>query len=257
MIDRIGFVGTGAIAEAIVDGLGTDGPSVFLSPRNARTADALARRHPNVRVCEDNQAVVDAAPVVLLTVRPDSVGEVLGELRVPGDRVLISAVAGWSVEALRARLDADVPIVRAIPLPAVRQRRGITAVYPAHPVAQDVFGPLGGTLVAPDPETFDALSAATATISTHLHYLDTIAHWVTLHGVEPREADRYVRGMFAGIGADDSIPLAELAGAHETPGGVNEALRTNWFDPRNKAALERALDDIRQRVADNTLGRTT
>lgn len=249
MIDSIGFVGTGAIAEAIVDGLG-DGPSVFLSPRNARIADALARRHPGVRVCDTNQAVVDAAPVVMLTVRPDSVAEVLAELRVPEDRVLISAVAGWSVEALRERLDVDVPIVRAIPLPAVRHRQGVTALYPAHPVAEDLFGQLGGTLVAPTPETFDALFAATATISTHLHYLDTVAHWVTLHGVEPREADQYVRGMFAGLGADNSIPLAELAGAHETPGGLNEALRTNWFDQRNRAALEQALDDIRRRIAD-------
>lgn len=259
MIDRIGVIGTGAIAEAIVDGLWAtpdDAPTVFLSPRNAQTARALADRHAGVQVCSDNQSVADAASVILLAVRPDDVGEVLGELRLAADGVLVSAVAGWSIEALRERLGAEVPIVRTIPLPAARQRRGVTAVYPDHPAAHDVFDRLGGTLVADSPESFDVLSAATASMSSYLHYVHTVADWVARQGVET--ADDYVRSMFLGANAhlaDTRTPLSDLGKAHETPGGNNEALRNDWFDDRNTEKLRQALDRIRQRVSGGTLGR--
>ncbi|MGW5644457.1 NAD(P)-binding domain-containing protein [Saccharopolyspora sp. NPDC003752] len=255
MTSPIGIIGTGAIAKDIVDGLSAtaeEGPAIHLSPRNARTANALASRHPNVRVCADNQSVIDAAPLILLTVRPDDVGEALAGLHVPGDRVLISAVAGWSVEALRAQLDADVAVVRSIPLPAVRQQQGITALHPAHPVAEELFSRLGGTLVTQDPAVFDALSAATASISSYLHYLDTIAGWITRQGMDSRAAEGYVRSMFSGVNAalaDERTDLPELGRAHETPGGNNEALRARWFNPQNRAALGQALEHIRQRVA--------
>lgn len=259
MIDRIGIIGTGAIAAAIVDGLCAtpeDAPAVHLSPRNAQTARDLASRHASVQVCDDNQSVADSASVILLSVRPDDVREVLGELRMPAGGVLLSAVAGWSLEALRECLDAEMAIVRTIPLPAVRQRQGITAVYPAHPAAYDVFDPLGGTLVTSSPESFDVLSAATASMSSYLHYVHTVADWVTRQGVE--SADDYVRSMFLGANAhlaDTRIALSELGKAHETPGGNNEALRTGWFDAQNTAALREALDGIRRRVAGGTLGR--
>ncbi|WP_228004181.1 NAD(P)-binding domain-containing protein [Amycolatopsis sp. YIM 10] len=254
MIDTntIGIIGTGAIAKDIVDGLGDTAEAVFLSPRNARTANALADRHAHVRVCADNQSVVDAAPLLLLSVRPDQVPEALAGLRVPDDRVLVSAVAGWSAEALRARLGTDATIVRSIPLPAVRRRQGVTALYPAHPVAEELFGRLGGTVVAETAAVFDALSAATASISSYLSYVDTVAGWIAGQGMAPEAAETYVRSMFTGVSAalaEQGTPLPELAKAHETPRGNNEALRTRWFTAQNRAALEDALEHIRERVA--------
>jgi pyrroline-5-carboxylate reductase len=255
MVESIGIIGAGEIAAAMVDGLrdvAVDTPAIFLSPRNAKTADELAARHRAVQVCEDNQSVIDQAELVLLAVRPDVVRDVLEPLDVPGDRVLVSAVAAWSVEELNALLDNEVTVVRAIPLPAVRQRRGITALYPGHPVVEELFNQLGGTVVAPRPEILDAFSAATASISTHLHYLDTVARWMTRQGVAPDAAERYVRTMFSGVEAaldDYGTSLADLGQAHETPGGINEQLRSTWFTSGNQAGLEQALEDIRQRVA--------
>ncbi|MER6990999.1 NAD(P)-binding domain-containing protein [Saccharopolyspora hirsuta] len=249
----IGIIGTGSIARDIVDGLAPEGPTVHLSPRNARIANELARRYPDVHVRADNQSVVDAAPLILLAVRPDNVREALAGLRVPGDRVVISAVAGWSVEALSALLGDGVTVVRSIPLPAVRERRGITAVHPAHPAAEELFDRLGGALVVEEPTTFDALSAATASISSYLHYLDAVAAWIARQGMAADAAESYVRSMFSGISiADQSTSLSELARAHETPGGNNEALRERWFNPQNRAALDDALEHIRRRVAAST-----
>src|SRR5207248_582945 len=121
------------------------------------------------QICADNQEVVDRAELLFLTVRPDVAAEVLARLRVPADRVLVSAVAGLSLDALSALADG-VRIVRTIPLPAVRQRRGLTAVYPAHADVEELFDRLGGSLVAPDEQALDVLSAATASVSSYQHY---------------------------------------------------------------------------------------
>lgn len=53
----------------------------------------------------------------------------------------------------------DDGIVRAIPLPAVRDRESITVTYPAHPRSTALFDQLGGTLPVADEETaaLDAL----------------------------------------------------------------------------------------------------
>lgn len=260
---QIGIIGAGALAEAITTGLSTglpageQPPTIALSPRNEEIAHALADRHPNVHRCPDNHAVVDTAPVLLLTVRPDTVEEVLGTLRVPPDRVVVSAVAGWSVRALRERLDGGPEVVRAIPLPAVRRRRGVTALFPSHPIAHGLFDPLGGTVLAPDEASFGALSAATATISSYLSYMATIASWLTRQGFEEQTADQYVRNVFSGVNgsvAHEQRSLSDLARAHETPGGLNERLRTTWLDPHATTVLRDALDDILDRVSTHLPG---
>ena len=71
----LGFVGTGTIAAAMVEGLG--GKDVLLSPRGADMAASLAARFPGVRVATSNQAVVDGCETVVLSVRPQVAEEVI------------------------------------------------------------------------------------------------------------------------------------------------------------------------------------
>ncbi len=67
-----GIIVVGAIAAAIVRGLcdrADDPPAILLSPRNAALASELAGRFPSVTVAADNQAVLDGASVVILSIR--------------------------------------------------------------------------------------------------------------------------------------------------------------------------------------------
>ena len=76
------YVGVGALASAIVTGLCegvADPPTIVLSPRNAEASAALAARYGSVTVAADNQAVVDAADLVIVTLRRAH-ADVLGEL---------------------------------------------------------------------------------------------------------------------------------------------------------------------------------
>ncbi|GAC67431.1 NAD(P)-binding domain-containing protein [Gordonia soli] len=253
MTHRIGIIGVGEIAEAIVDGwrrVDLDA-QIFLSPRNSGTAARLAAESADVEVCSDNQEVVDRSDIVLLTVGAPVASDVLANLTVPQGHTVISAVAGLSCADLAALLPEKPTVVRVIPLPAVRSGRGITAVFPHHRVTEQLFEVLGTTIVADTETQFSALSAATASISSHLTYLATISGWLRRQGWELADAERFVREMYTGLGpalVDPYTPLADLVLAHETPAGINEALRKDWIGDDDRARLEQALGRILTRV---------
>src|SRR3546814_15545206 len=63
---RLGLIGTGTIAAAIVEGLALSGNEpILLSPRNADIAADLASRFSHVGVASDNQAGIDDSDLVI------------------------------------------------------------------------------------------------------------------------------------------------------------------------------------------------
>ncbi|WP_225842661.1 NAD(P)-binding domain-containing protein [Streptomyces albus] len=249
-MQRIGIIGVGEIGKAVVEGLRKEGgasPEVFLSPRGARTAGELSERFEGVRVCAGNQEVVDRSEVVIIALRRQDHREALAGLKVDDDKTVVNLMAGVAVDDLRRTLATGAPIVRAIPLPAVRERRSVTVTCPSHPVVDALFDELGGALPVPDEDAFNVFSALTGTLTAHYAYLATLTSWATGHGIAPDAAERYVRGLFRNVGRslnDETRPLHQLAADHETPKGNNERIRTTWFDPSNAAALESALDGL-------------
>ncbi|GAA3828833.1 pyrroline-5-carboxylate reductase [Brevibacterium ammoniilyticum] len=259
----IGFIGVGEIASAIVDGLrseqangpapgpATSSPVIVLSPRSTDRSAGLAARYEAVEVEQSNQEVIDRSDLIVLSVLPGQVAEVLADLDVPADRTLISAVAGVAVDVLSELLPHGPRIVRVIPLPAVRERRGVTAVFPADETVEALFAELGGTVVAATEVLFSTLSATTATMSAHFAYLEVITDWLITQGWSRTDAEAIVRGQFVGLGstlAETDTPVSELVAAHETPGGLNAQLRSTWMDDGNRARLAAALTAVLDRV---------
>jgi pyrroline-5-carboxylate reductase len=222
-----GVLGVGAIGEAIVTGLCAnvdDPPAVLLSPRNAERAAGLAQRFATVEVAADNQAVVDAAPVVLVCVRPQVADTVLAELLFPADRVVISAMAGVQVETLQRLVAPATEIARVIPLPSVARRESTTPVHPPNAAAAALFDRLGESVELSDVKAYEALSASTATIAAHFGYLRTIAAWLESMEIPGPAASRYVASMFAGLteATRSGESFEQLAREHATSGGINE-----------------------------------
>jgi pyrroline-5-carboxylate reductase len=252
----LGFVGVGAIAEAIITGL-CEGeetpPSIHLSPRSAARTGRLAARYPSVRVLDTNQGVVERADVVLLCVRPQDAPAALSELAFRASQTVISVVAGAQMDALRRLLAPAEDLVRAIPLPAVATRSGLTAIHPAHELARATFEPLGGVIAVDDEHALDALSASTATIAAHLAYLDTISRWLAGRGIPESDATRYVAAVFGALsGTLSASPpngFNALADEYATVGGINEQFLTALRGAGNFEVVSRALDDVADRLA--------
>jgi len=253
---RYGFLGTGAIASAIVTGLCdgvADPPAIVVSPRSAAVAADLAARFGNVAVAASNQAVVDGSTVLVVGVRPQDAAAALRGLRIPADRTIISLMAGVSLATLADLAAPAHTIVRAIPLPAVARRQGITPIHPPNPAAAALFGPLGGVIAVAEAASFDAFSGATAAIASYFSYIGTVAAWLAQRGIPPHDASRYVAHMFAGLApllSTEQPDFAALADHHATRGGINEFLRTRLDDAGVFAQVHDGLEAVMRRIAE-------
>src|SRR4051812_14266604 len=161
-VQRIGIIGVGEIGRAIVEGLRKEGgasPEVFLSPRGARTVAVLSERFDGLQVCADNQEVVNRSELVIIAVRRQDHHEALAGLKVDDDKTVVNLMAGVATDDLRRTLATSAPIVRAIPLPAVRERRSVTVTCPTHPAVDSLFEQLGGVLPVADEGAFNVFSA--------------------------------------------------------------------------------------------------
>jgi len=248
---RIGFVGTGNIAAAVVGGLctATEPPErVLVSPRNAEKAAALAARFPMVAVAPDNQAVVDGSDCVFMAVRPPLAEAVLPPLRLRPDHKVISLMAAVPLATLGRLVRPATDIVRAVPLPTAARHIGPIALFPDDGDAAALFGRIGTAVPVDDERLFDALCTVTAVAAAQYALLGRVADWLAAQGVEKRAAIRYVAAIAQAFAADagkaEEHGFPALIEEVATPGGMNEQVlrmltEADWF-----AAVDPALDTI-------------
>ncbi|MFL1378624.1 NAD(P)-binding domain-containing protein [Nocardiopsis protaetiae] len=251
---RYGFIGTGEITAALVTGLCTGTgtpPEILLSPRNRDVARGLAERFASVRVCADNQEVLDAVTVVVIAVLPPVAVDVLEELSLRPDHVVVSAVAGLPLHRLAGPAAPARTVVRSIPLPQAAHHGSLTALYPDDADARALFSRVGEVVVPDDEDALEAFSAVTATFAAQLDQLSTIAGWLAGRGVAAGVADAFVARIFAEMGrslVDSGEPIAALAEAHTTPNGNNERFRAELREAGVPDEVRRALDVILERL---------
>src|SRR6516164_7938597 len=143
---RIGFVGTGAITKAVVTGLLRSGMAwerITLSPRGEKTAAELAALDDRIHIGANNQDVLDASDIVCLAVVPQIAAEVLSELKFDSRHHVISFVAAISIDTMERLVHPAARVVRTIPLPAVAEGKGSTAICPPDAIAKALFSAMG------------------------------------------------------------------------------------------------------------------
>lgn len=166
---RIGFLGAGNMAGALIKGLlhGKVLPAeqILASDVENERLDSL-REHYGIRTTGDNHALVGDADVVVLAVKPQVIDKVLTQVGADlrAEQLLVSVAAGVPIEALESRLPAGSRVVRAMPnLPATVQA-GATAISGgAHArdddlcIARTLFEAVGSVVVL-DEALLDAVT---------------------------------------------------------------------------------------------------
>lgn len=140
---RIGFIGGGNMATAMIKGFMAAGlyrpEQIVVSDVDAAKRSALARRL-RVGVAADNLAVVRAAPVLVLAVKPQVMDGVLAELgpRLTPRHLVVSIAAGWPTARLERGLGGRPRVVRVMPnTPSLLGKGMAVAVRGRHATAAD------------------------------------------------------------------------------------------------------------------------
>ena len=235
---RVGIVGAGVMAEAIISGLIADravqaAQLTASHPRRERR-DLLAERHGIHPVATNREALADAQ-VVVIAVKPQMLGRVMRELRgrLDADQVVVSIVAGATIRTLVDGLQ-HAAVVRAMPNTPSQIRRGIT-VWSAseacsaaqRDLARGVLRALGEERQVGD-EAFVAM--ATALSGTGPTYLFAVMEALIDAGVHlgfPRALahDLVVDTLIgsAEFARQSDLHPAQLRNAVTSPGGTSAA----------------------------------
>jgi pyrroline-5-carboxylate reductase len=235
---RVGIVGAGVMAEAMIAGLLADRAVtadrlVASHPRRDRR-EVLAERH-GIRVTAKNGVAIDGAEIVVLAVKPQMLASVMRELRpsLGEEQVVLSIVAGATLRTLSVGLRHEA-VVRAMPNTPAQIRKGIT-VWAAsgscsarqRDLARGVLRALGDEKEVAD-EAFVAM--ATALSGTGPTYLFAVMEALIDAGVHmgfPRELahDLVVTTLIgsAEYAAQSELHPAQLRNLVTSPGGTSAA----------------------------------
>jgi len=170
---RLAVLGAGKMGGILIEAFVRHG---LVSSKNiSATVQHAARERKNasqlgVSLGNDNREAVKKADVVLLCVKPQTVEQVVDEIKkeLTEKKLLISIAASVPTEYIERRLSTKVPVIRAMPNTPSMVGEGITAIAKGKlatekdvETAQRLFGAVGRTVVA-DEKNMDAITGLSA-----------------------------------------------------------------------------------------------
>lgn len=142
---KIGFLGGGKMAEAMIKGLIRSKISrpdrILVSDIRKDRLKELSRKY-RILMAEDNKRLVRESDIVILAIKPQVIFEIIEEIKsvVNKDKLFISIVAGVRTTSIQKGFGKKIRLIRTMPnTPAIVQA-GITAIAKPQSCDEGVFG---------------------------------------------------------------------------------------------------------------------
>ncbi|PKL75613.1 MAG: pyrroline-5-carboxylate reductase [Candidatus Melainabacteria bacterium HGW-Melainabacteria-1] len=232
---KLGIIGAGKIGEALLAGAFAKNlfaPSeVILSVRSESHRLDLEHRY-EVAATLDNRQVAANADIILLAVKPKALVDIINTIAdcIPQGSLVISAVAGVSLDVLESRVPQFVGVIRAMPNLAVSVGEGMTvfacgknASLQQIKKAEDLFGSVGRVLQL-DEQHMDAVTGLSGSGPAYIYIvIESLADGGVKMGL-PREAAIQMAAQTV-LGAARTVLVtgehpAKLKDQVTTPAGV-------------------------------------
>ncbi len=237
---RIGILGTGTIATALVRGIAADGHEITVSERSAANAAALSDGF-GVSVA-GNQEVLDRSDLVVLGLMAGVATGVLDTLRFRPDHRAISLMAGASLKEVGAMVAPAEARAVMIPFPGIARGGSPVLVLGDVALVQALCGARNRVFEVKDEAELDAVLCAQAVLSPVARMVDDTAHWLDGRMSDGAEGEAFLRMLVAS--SLDGMPAGELIEALNTEGGYNQRLRLHLERAGMREALGEGLDSL-------------
>ncbi|HEX9115405.1 MAG TPA: pyrroline-5-carboxylate reductase [Anaerolineae bacterium] len=232
----LAFIGSGAMAEAMIKGILADN---LIDPKRVTASGPRPERGQElrgrygIRTTTDNVAAARSAQIVVLSVKPQILPKVMAELSacLLPEALVISIVAGTRISVIGRMLGIPA-IVRAMPNTPGQIGQGMT-VWTATPAvgekarhqAQAILGALGKELFVGDEAYLDMATALSGTGPAYVFLVIEALIDAGVHmGFSRRIAQELVLQTMAGsvaIALETGLHPAELRNRVTSPGGTS------------------------------------
>ena len=240
MLPKIAIIGAGTMGEALIKGMLRGS---LIAPQDIAASDPWKERLESlvevygIAGAENNIAAVEGAEIVLLSVKPQVMNEVLAELNgaLTSDVLVFSIAAGVKVSTIRNGLGVS-GVVRAMPNTPAQIGQGITVWTATEAVtgkqreyAQTILGALGQEVYVSDEHYLDMSTALSGTGPAYVYlFMEAMVDAGVHLGFSRHIAEQLVFQTVIGsanYARKSDLHLAALRNQVTSPGGTTaEAL---------------------------------
>ncbi len=235
---NVAFIGGGIMGEAMVRGLLTQ---QIVAPEQIYVADPLPERREDLRrryevcVTGDNAEAAEAGQVIVLSIKPQNLADVMPGIRghLRRQDLLLSILAGTPIRKLADGV-AHAAVVRAMPNTPAQIGMGMTVWTATTEVteeqraqAQAILGALGQELFVNDEGYLDMATALSGTGPAYIFmFMEALIDAGVHLGFSRRVAEQLVFQTMRGsleYAAQSGKHVAELRNQVTSPGGTTAA----------------------------------
>lgn len=252
---KIGFIGGGNMAQAIIGGLVSSGfisgECVFVSDKDANKAKKLEEL--SVNVSKSNKETAKGVDVIVFAVKPNVLPVVLEETKEQlSGKIVVSIAAGTPIAKIEKIIGEDKKIVRVMPNTPAQVNCGMAVICHNSASSEtdvklvcDIFDAVGSSVVM-DEKHINAATALHGSSPAYVYmFIDALANCGVKYGI-PKDvalklAAKAVEGS-AKMVSETKIHPMQLCDNVCSPGGTTiaavEALERCSF----RTAVSRAVD---------------
>lgn len=248
---KIGFLGAGNMAQAMIKGLiegGIPAKNIFASNRSEGKLHKLVETY-KINPASGNEELVDSSDIVILAVKPQDLLTALEPVTraFEENKVVISIAAGIRMEKLE-RYIQGARLARVMPNTPSLIGRGVIGYLlnedsddALESTVEDLFAPLGRVIKVNDEDQFEALmiscSSGTGFVFEMMMYWQD---WIEEHGFSSEEARLMTIETFVGaslLAAQARESVEDLQARVTSKKGVTAA----GLQSMRELEIERAL----------------
>ncbi|WP_293576418.1 NAD(P)-binding domain-containing protein [Phaeobacter sp.] len=238
---RLGFLGCGAIASAVVRGLAGQGHHIVLSHRSEAQSHQLSELFDDV-TRSNNQSVVDQSDVLFLGLMAEAAVACLPELTFRPEQKVVSFMAGASLEQVADMVAPAVASAVMMPFPGIAVGGSPIMAMGDTGLVSDIFAPKNTVFALNGPEELETYLAAQAVLSPVVQLLEDTASWASEQGCPKDPLELFLRCLVAN--SLQSSSCATLLDTLNTPGGFNQRLRQHLEAKGLKSDLRDGLNSL-------------
>ena len=251
---RIGFIGSGRMASALLEGILraeiARASDIVVTDKIAAAAESLAK-HTGAGVRDSNAAVAKFAHALILCVKPSDVQAALHEAGNLDGKLLISIAAGVPLRRLRAWAPGNPRLIRVMPNTPALVGKGAAAFATADETTPEdiaaterIFGSTG-IVVRVKEELLDAVTGVSGSGPAFVYtVIEALADGGVLMGLQREVALRLASQTVLGAAAmviETGMHPAQLRDQVTSPGGTTIAGLEALEDAGLRSALISAV----------------
>lgn len=259
---RLGFIGTGNMAKALIRGILKAGlyepDQIIVSDKDKGVADAASRQF-GIITASSNRDVVKKAAVILLCVKPQDIKGLLMEIRddLSLSHLVISIAAGISIRTISRIIRKKIPIIRVMPNTPALIQKGISAIAYGPGIRKeymsiglDIFSAVGETIVV-EESMLDLVTAVSGSGPGYIfRIMECMVQAARDLGLDQESAKRLVVQTFVGascLAKESEESLSMLRQMVTSPRGTTEAGLFEFEKAGGKDIIHNVIEAVYKR----------